>query len=97
MDDSETETVSYCTCIRGGYRQGGYQALLVLLEFITQALTDGCWCIAINTYEIVLLKERKLTLFSLEELFSFPAPLGYTLCHMYISVTHQRDHEVWWC
>lgn len=55
----------YFTCIRGGYREGSYQALLVLLKFIAQALTNACWCTTINTYEIVLLKERKSTLFSL--------------------------------
>lgn len=84
IHNSKNVTTLYCTCIRGGYREGGYQAFLVLLEFIAQALTDGCWCAAVNTYEIVLLKERNLTLLSLEELVSFPEPVRRVvhLCHM---------------
>ena len=92
--------ILFCTCIRGGYREGGYQAFLVLLEFIAQALTDGCWCAAVNTYEIVLLKERNITLLGPEELVSFPEPVRRVVhfCHMYRGSRwygHQRAKKFW--
>lgn len=77
------ENMWYFTCIRGGYREGGYQALLVCLKFIAQALTDACWCATINTYEIILLKESKLTLFSLVFFVPVLRGEGGSLCPLW--------------
>lgn len=90
VHDSKRETTSYYTCVRCGYRESGYQALLALLEFITQALTYGCWCTAINTYEIVLLQERNLTVFSPEDLFF---PFLSLWVHFVSHVQSPRDNE----
>ena len=49
------------TCISSSNRENSYQTVLILLELITQILSNPCWCAAVNANVTVLLRKwRKI-------------------------------------
>ena len=57
----KTSEKYFHTCISSSNRENSYQTGLILLEVITQILSNPCWCAAVNANVTVLLwKWRKI-------------------------------------
>ena len=57
----KTSEKYFHTCISSSNRENSYQIVLILLELITQILSNPCWCAAVNANVTVLLRKwRKI-------------------------------------
>ena len=57
----KTSEKYFHTCISSSNRENSYQTVLILLELITQILSNPCWCAAVDANVIVLLRKwRKI-------------------------------------